>query len=194
MENEIWKDINFESWGEFYQVSNLGRVRSKDRLESRINTKTNNSYQIKRKGKILVICKEKFGYCKVSLSYKASMKTMKVHRLMAYSFLGLPIGDKIFVNHIDGDKYNNDIDNLEWVTHQENIIHAHNIELMKHPQGKECQFSKKLIQIDATTDEIVNTWECSRDVYRTLGYNHSFIRSVCCGRRKTAYGFKWKYI
>lgn len=113
---EVWKDIlGYEG---LYQVSNQGRVRSLDHI---VKTKRNKDMLIK--GKVKTISIGKGGYCVVSLQHKDSKKLFQVHRLVAQSFIS-NIQNKPEVNHIDGDKTNNCIDNLEWVTSSENIQHA----------------------------------------------------------------------
>lgn len=109
---ELWKNI---PGYERYAVSNLGRV------------KNNIS------GKLLNMRKAKNGYMRVNLR-KGNVKYEKptvthVHRLVAEMFL-TPITGKNCVNHIDGDKENNCVDNLEWVTSKENTMHAIKVGLM----------------------------------------------------------------
>jgi hypothetical protein len=103
MENEEWRDVvGYEG---LYEVSNYGNIRN---------------YKTKIK-KLFVF--DKKGYVRVSL-YKNSKPTMKrVHRFVALAFISNPL-KKSQVNHIDGDKDNNIVSNLEWVTNQENMTHA----------------------------------------------------------------------
>lgn len=106
---EIWKDI--QGYEGYYQVSNTGRVRSLDRIDSR---------GYKRKGKILVPLVDKFGYCSVHLLKKSKAKTAKIHRLVAVSFLENPLNYKE-INHKDENKLNNSVDNLEWCDRKYNM-------------------------------------------------------------------------
>lgn len=113
---EKWIDI--QGFENKYQVSNLGRVRSVDRIVVRSDGKT-----LHKKGKILKNRINRDGYLSVILydnNFKCNSKY--VHRLVAQSFL--KNGDKPEVNHIDGDKSNNIVSNLEWCTRCENIQHA----------------------------------------------------------------------
>lgn len=122
MENvEEWKDIkNYEG---LYQVSNLGRVRSVDHYAS--NGKT----QILYKGKIKRLqSNKKNDYLSVILSKNNKEKRVYIHRLVAESFIK-KIDGKDEVNHIDGNKHNNIVENLEWVTSQENKQHAYSLGL-----------------------------------------------------------------
>ena len=100
---ELWKDI--EEYKDKYQASNYGRIRNK------------------RTNRILKLYIGKHGYYKVGIYYNKKIKPTEVHRLIAKTFIDNSKNKKE-VNHIDGNKLNNKIDNLEWVTHKENINHA----------------------------------------------------------------------
>lgn len=114
---EIWKDIS--GYAGLYQVSNKGRVRSVDRL---VKYTLKGNERVRRcKGK-LISQHDASGYKFVELNDHAK-KTYLVHRLVALAFLPNP-HNKETVNHIDGDKYNNCVDNLEWATSSENIKHS----------------------------------------------------------------------
>lgn len=110
---EIWKDVpNYEG---LYSVSNLGEVKS-----LRFNKLLKQSPHIVT------------GYQRVSLTVKGSSKVFYIHRLVMEVFIGRK--DGLEVNHIDGDKNNNKLTNLEWVTHHENIKHSHAMGLNKPKQ------------------------------------------------------------
>lgn len=112
MIDEEWKQI--EGF-EFYYVSNLGRVKSTRRWSG---TKFYN------REKIMSLHKHKTkGYIYVSISKNNKNYNLRVHRLVALAFISNP-KNKLQVNHIDGNKENNCVNNLEWVTNKENIIHA----------------------------------------------------------------------
>lgn len=117
LENEIWKYINgFEG---YYQVSNLGRVKSKDRLLNgklflgRIKKTCETS---KRNGRQGYLCTRIKGI-------DGKSHCLYIHRLVAETFIPNP-ENKPTVNHIDGNKHNNNINNLEWCTYGENNKHA----------------------------------------------------------------------
>ena len=100
---EIWKDvIDYEG---IYQISNLGNLK---------NIKTN---------KIISKTKNGSGYLLVGLIKNSKIKTFRFHRLLAIHFIPNPL-NLLCVNHIDSNKLNYSLNNLEWVTHRENVSHA----------------------------------------------------------------------
>lgn len=127
MDKEIWKDI--EGYEGLYQVSNYGRVKSFDQF---INQK-NNSKAL-RKGRILKQSKNKDGYLRLRLVKNKKGKTFFVHRLVAKTFISNPrkLNE---VNHKDGNKENNNADNLEWCNRSENISHAYKLGLEQKYYG-----------------------------------------------------------
>ena len=119
---EEWRDI--PKYEGFYQASNLGRVRSVDRqVVHSVKGMAN------RKGKALSQKTSKHGYNGVTLNKKGNRKDFNVHRLIAITFIMNP-DNKPHVNHLDGNKSNNNIDNLEWCTQSENVIHAYKRKLI----------------------------------------------------------------
>lgn len=119
MENqqEIWKDI--KGYEGLYQVSNLGRVKSLERI---LHYCDGRHRPVKEKLLSCGVCK--VGYRQVKLRLNKKTKTHYVHRLVANTFI-LNLESKPQVNHKDGNKINNNIDNLEWVTHSENLQHSY---------------------------------------------------------------------
>lgn len=109
---EIWKDI--AGYEGVYQVSCLGRVKRIDCVPERLLKIGKGSYQNNIDGTT---------YGVVVLSLNGKTRTQNTHRLVAEAFIPNP-DNKREVNHIDGNKWNNRVDNLEWVSHQENITHA----------------------------------------------------------------------
>lgn len=110
-QEEVWKDI--PQYENYYQVSNLGRIKSLDRLYNGRNLK----------GKILKLSPNKFGYLRFTAKKDGITKTLHVHRVVLSTFN--PIDEEKQVNHIDGNKLNNKEENLEWCTDSENKIHAY---------------------------------------------------------------------
>jgi hypothetical protein len=139
METEIWKDIeNFEGR---YQISNLGRVKSLERTVVRPNNTDK-----RQKEKLLSICVGTTGYKYVKLYADAKGITLKIHRGVASAFIENPL-NKPFINHKDGNKLNNDLTNLEWVTHTENMRHAFDNGLIRIAVGEERKSKVKESQV-----------------------------------------------
>jgi hypothetical protein len=134
---ELWKPIKSHP---HYEVSNLGRVRSLFRVD--VNTDGRGNLRLtKRKGKMLKVCvSPKLGYGIVSLSMRSIRSCSYVHLLVAAAFLPpKPKGHEI--NHKNGNKADARACNLEWKTHQENMIHSVKTGLRKvfscgHPKSR----------------------------------------------------------
>lgn len=129
MIKEEWKDIP-EYEGK-YQISNLGRVKSLPRIiDSQFKGKP-----IKRKvfERELRKSKNRFGYEYVCLSKNGKTKKYRIHRLVGELFIPNPM-NKPQINHIDGNKQNNRIDNLEWCNNSENMQHAVKMGLWRNPK------------------------------------------------------------
>ena len=165
---ELWKNIE-ESTN--YEVSNYGNIR---------NTKS---------GQILNPGESGNGYKQVALKMKASNKFEKryVHRLVAFYWLENP-ENKREVNHINLDKTDNRVENLEWITSSENQKHKY--------QDRDYRTSnRKVAQMDLDNN-IIAVFDSVADAAQAMGGTRQGIDKVCKGiyGRKTAHGFKWKYL
>ena len=150
--NEIWKDI--EDFEERYQVSNLGRVRS---------IRTNHGAYQER----LIPLRERSETCKYYYAQLWKLDkpyTFAVHRLVAKAFVLNP-DQKPMVNHIDGNKLNNNACNLEWVTCSENFIHAFQIGLRSSDahtkRMKGTKFGKTSQYHNVTWDATRQKWKAT---------------------------------
>lgn len=117
---ERWENI--EGYEGQYEVSDHGRVRSIERIV------THKSMSLKKIPSIERKFEKPTGYCSVILIKKAKRNHLLVHRLVAMAFIPNP-ENKEQVNHKDGNKRNNHVSNLEWMTRSENVRHAHAIGL-----------------------------------------------------------------
>lgn len=121
---EEWRDIS--EWEGLYQISNLGRVKSlARRVKNNLHGHIFKDENIRR-GRI-----DKNGYENILLCRDGKKNSFLIHRLVAIHFIGNP-ENKPQVNHIDGNKKNNILYNLEWVTEKENCAHAINTGLYKN--------------------------------------------------------------
>lgn len=121
MEEEIWKDC-FE-FPDRYQVSNKGNVRSKAYLKTG-RTKNSSEFKYLTKSRLLSLFINPDGYFQVRLQVNNVKVTRKVHRLVAEAFIPLKEG-KNCVNHLNSQRQDNRVENLEWCTNQENIQHGY---------------------------------------------------------------------
>ena len=140
--DEMWRDI--KGYEGLYQVSNFGKVKSLNKSIIR-----NNGRKQTFKEKTLKEGLSGNGYYSVSLTKNGKGKTFNIHKLVAIAFIENKNNDKC-VNHIDGNKLNNTVGNLEWVTSQENVKHAYATGLISTDSidSRHLKISKAVIRID----------------------------------------------
>lgn len=152
-----------------YEISDTGIIR-------RIDTK-----------QIIKPQEDKDGYLSISLWQSGECKRHRVHRLVLETFIGSPTGDKNEVHHKDNNRQNNSIENLEWVTRQENDSHV------QHPINKGCYTPIQVQQLDLQGN-IINEFESMSEAARQTGCNISHISQVCNGKRRTTGGYQWRKV
>jgi len=116
---EVWKDI--PGYDGICQVSDYGNVRSLDREVMKLGF-TKRIKGIPRKQ-----YKDKAGYMIVALQKENKSRNWRVHRLVAFAFFGESIGDRICVNHRNGKKADNRVENLEWCSYGDNNRHSYDV-------------------------------------------------------------------
>lgn len=186
---EIWKDIKgFEG---YYQVSNYGNIKSLTRFDG----------IRERKGQEIKQSLKYNGYLQVGLRKNSKRKFFSVHRLVAIHFLDNP-ENKPQVNHIDCNKQNNNINNLEWATSKENLHHAkinglrNNIPKgEKHPNfgkfAEKSKTAKPVIRYDRKTGK-TKLYE-AKILAKNDGFDVTSISKCCHKKLKTHKGYEWYF-
>ena len=177
---EQWKDI--PGYEGLYQVSTLGRIKGNRGIKSlRI---------------------DKGGYLTVWLCKCSAQKNYKAHRLVAIAFIPNP-ENKATVNHIDGNKQNNCVENLEWATHSENINHANRTglrtvtdaqrEAARMTGKKTCDNNRPRKAVFCIKDGLKHEFKSAHDGARFVVGDASPIIQCCKGKKKTYKGYEWGY-
>lgn len=180
---EIWKDI--KGYEGLYEISNLGNVKS-------LHKSLNHNY------KPFILKNDDYGrYNTVRLYKDGISKVYAIHRLVAQAFIP-NIENKPFINHINGNKKDNRVENIEWCTPRENNLHAFKTGLAKIYNkgmiGKDSKHSIPVEQYDLN-DNFIKRWDSMSDVQRELNIKVQSIYPCCNGKkyRKSAGGYRWKY-
>lgn len=187
MFNEEWKPI--QGYEGIYEVSSLGRIKSLPVVFRRVNP-----FLTKEKIKKLRLDSlGKYQLVDLCKDYGAGRCTRMVHRLVAQAFISNP-ENKPQVNHINGIKTDNRVENLEWVTPSENMLHSTRILGKTTPKGRVGKLSSRSIQVIQMDMEgnVIATHE-SLSMCKLIGFDPSTICKVCRGKCKSYRGYTWKY-
>lgn len=177
---EIWKPV--PGYEEKYAVSNLGNVKSLN-------------YHREHREKIMKPQVAREGYLHILLTKNGKQKWYYIHRLVWSAFNGnIPSG--VFINHINEDKTDNRLENLNLMTAKENCNWGTRNERMASklkiiPRSKNGGASKCIIQYDLDGN-FIKEWPSSAEITRQLGFGNT-TTAVCRGERKSAYGYIWKF-
>ena len=190
MENENWKDI--AGYEGLYSISSYGIVMSH------------------RSGRCLKPIITKFGYARVHLAKDGITKTATVHRLVTLAFIPNPEG-KPTVNHINEDKLDNRVENLEWATNQEQNVHGTRIKravantdykaraidysavAAKHDYSKMNTAQMKPVLQFSMDGVFIAKYSALSQAARFLGISAGSICRCLKGERRSCGGYKWKY-
>jgi hypothetical protein len=165
-QTEVYRSLNIIDFPN-YSVSSFGNVRNDNTdtfLKNRIDAQ---------------------GYCSLKLSKNGESQIFKVHRLVAIAFITNP-ENKPEVNHMDGNKANPHLSNLEWSTKSENDLHAV-YEL--HPE--KCQ---KISQYSLDGKTLIRTWRSIKEAARAMEVHDTTLRRACDKETKIVCGFLWKCV
>ena len=162
----MWKKFIYEGIETDYSVSTEGEVR-KDTTNYILSQSSQQDYKF------------------VTLLINGQQKRMRVHRMVAMTFIENP-DNKPYVNHINGIRYDNNVENLEWVTQSENIQHAVKTGLMQNGR------KKAVIQYNLNGDRMA-TFESASEAARQTGGSQSKITMCCKRQRETANDYQWRY-
>lgn len=186
MKTEIWKEI--KGYEGMFAVSNYGRVKS---LARRVS---NHTGFINKPERILKPFKDVKGYLRVYLTKNSKKKFTPIHRLVSFAFIPNP-ENKPQVNHIDGNKQNNRVENLEWCTNGENQIHAY-VHGLNHHADNSGRPKRKVNQIDVSTGKIIKTFNSIADATIAMCKSKTSNIGSCCRHeygKKTCFGYKWEF-
>lgn len=185
---EVWKDII--GYEDTHQVSNYGRVRTKDRIVKYTNGKV-----YCYRSKILRVRVNKSGYCVVFLSNKRYLKSessKRLHQVVLSAFVSKPKNCNQ-INHKDENKQNNVLSNLEWCDAKYNVNYGTRAERFRQKVINDPRRSKKVRQI-SISGELVRIFPSLNQISREYGYKPVHIREVCTGKLKSAYGYRWEWM
>ena len=189
--NELWRDIKFVNNGKEYDYTGLYQISSRGRVKQLAYTDAKGN---KRKEKIMKNNINKYGYELIALTKDYKQNYFKIHRLVALCFIPNP-NNLSQVNHIDENKLNNTIGNLEWCDAKYNANHGtrnERIVATKRSNGTYEKIADKCsIPVYCITNNTV--YKSSHEAARQLNLDQSSITKCLKGKRKSTCGYQFKY-
>ncbi len=180
---EVWRDIpGFNNW---YQVSNTGKIRSKQKI-----VYSKNGVEKVYRSKELKLRLNNKGYAIVDLYNEKIKYTCLVHRIVALEFVYNLNKEKFnLVNHLDGNKTHNEATNLEWTDNSGNMMHSYNV-LHKNNRYHSGPISVSIYE--PNTDELLYTFDTIKEASEFIGRDASIIRRLINSNNNIKYGYRWE--
>lgn len=184
---EIWKDI--EGYVGLYQVSNLGRVKSLERIC------WNGQGYYKLKERILKHHNDRLGYARVTLCKEGICIGCSINREVARAFIENK-NNYPCTNHKDENPRNNHVDNLEWCTYKYNNNYgtARERSVQNTDYKAIGKAKEKPVAQYTLAGSLIKYWDRALDIQKVLGYENSAIAKCCNNRQASAHGFMWRYV
>lgn len=189
----IWKPVNVEGFENLYEVSNTGEVRRSAQVyvdhDGWVSTTKEHILKPFHSKKYHAV-----KLCRIEDDGTHTQKSMTVHRIVAKTFIPNP-ENKPEVNHIDGNQHNNVVENLEWVTKEENTRHAVENKLIVSGKKGNLSARAQAVAMYNLNGEYLTSFGSIVDAANFLGITTSpKISGACTGRRNTAHGYIWRHI
>lgn len=178
----MWKDV--VGYEDLYSVNELGQIKRKHRIWIREEDGAKITIN-----EMIMKTRVLRGYETIGLTKDHIQLTKPVHRIIAKAFIPNP-ENKPEINHKDGNKLNNSIENLEWVTESENTLHAFRLGLRKTTDGGT---SKSVAKLNPNTKEILEIYPSLRELDRTTSFLRKEV-SLACRNGRLYKGYCWKFI
>lgn len=143
--------------------------------------------------KLMKTRKDKNWYLIINLCKNSIKKYKKIHRLVLENFWITKWNELLQVNHINGIKDDNRIENLEWCNNSENQLHRYRVLNKWYKKWIDCKKSKLIWQYNLEWN-FIKKWHWTPSIQEELWFTKSWIRACCVWKQKTAYWFIWKYL
>ncbi len=190
---EIWKPV--PGYNGNYEASNTGMIRIIDRFDviTRDGVKDFKPYTRKRSGKVLKNWLDKDGYVCGVICENGKIKNIRVHRLIASTFIDNP-DNKPFIDHINTIKNDNRIENLRWCTNSENLLNPLTSQLKsKVSKGVPKIMDRKVLKINPVTSETVEIFHSCSAAARDIRVSQSWMNYTCKKYPRLRSGFYWRF-